>query len=63
MHTDLYICRSTCSLMKESQMLVSKCVILNVIKATSSQPTLSRYVYRLDYAMLVLSSLSTCVHV
>ena len=32
------------SVMKDSQMLVSKCVILNVIKATTSQPTLTRCV-------------------
>lgn len=40
----MYVSASMYSLMKESQMLVSKCVILNVIKATTSQPTLTRCV-------------------
>jgi len=31
--------------MKEAQVLVSRCIILNVIKATKTQSTLERYVY------------------
>ena len=31
--------------MKEAQVLVSRCIILNVIKATKTQSTLERYMF------------------
>ena len=34
----------SCSLMKEAQLLTSRCIVLNVVKATKTQSTLERYV-------------------